>query len=223
MKENFACEEIANAHDEMFGEEQPVSEDTSVDFENPWAFEDQSWFLFDFGTAIKVLKRGELVRRRAWGPNCFLWLKPAAKIKAEWCKDQILKKVIEDNGGEMDALETICMKTSDNKILTGWIANQADMFATDWETFLPDVFEWEKTLTEDDFVDFESVERMNESADEKEKRLYDYMDGKIKSIESADDIKSIREKLNIPSLTEDEKESVERMLAIKEKKKESNA
>ncbi|MBP5722897.1 MAG: DUF2829 domain-containing protein [Bacteroidales bacterium] len=223
MKENFTHKENAKNGDAFFDSKQDANMDSLIDFGGPWA-ENDTLFLFDFGEAIRALKRGELVRRRGWnGKGMFLWLKPATKIKAEWCKDQILKKVIEDNGGDMDALGTICMKTADNKILTGWLASQTDMLSEDWETLAPEIFEWEKTLTEDDFVDFESVERMNENAEEKEKCLYDYIASEIKSAESADGIKPIREKMNIPSLTEDEKEIVERMLGVKEKKKESNA
>lgn len=90
----------------------------------------------NFGKAIEFLKGGEAVTRRGWnGRNMFIWLKPAGTIKAEWCKDEILKKTIEANGGEMEALGTICMKTADNKILTGWLASQTDMLSDDWELY----------------------------------------------------------------------------------------
>ena len=87
----------------------------------------------NFGDAIKALKEGRKVARKGWnGKNMWLWLKPAATIKAEWCKDPMLKEIVDSNGGEAEALGTICMKTDDNKILTGWLASQTDMLCEDW-------------------------------------------------------------------------------------------
>lgn len=89
-----------------------------------------------FGEAIKALKEGFLVTRTGWnGKNMFLWLKPATVIKEEWCKDPILLQICQDNGGEVEALGTICMKTADNKVLTGWLASQTDMLSDDWEIY----------------------------------------------------------------------------------------
>ena len=86
-----------------------------------------------FGEAIEALKQGKFICRKGWnGKGMFLWLKPATTIKSEWCKDPILKNIVELNGGETEALGTICMKTADNKILTGWLASQTDMLSNDW-------------------------------------------------------------------------------------------
>ena len=86
-----------------------------------------------FGLAIEALKRGDIVTRRGWnGKGMFLWLKPAATIKSEWCKDPLLKSLADRNGGEIEALGTICMKTADGKVLTGWLASQTDMLSEDW-------------------------------------------------------------------------------------------
>jgi len=88
----------------------------------------------DFGEAIKLLKQGKRVARQGWnGKGMFLWLKPSTIIKSEWCKDTKLKELIDANGGEMEGLGTICMKTADNKILTGWLASQTDMLSEDWQ------------------------------------------------------------------------------------------
>ena len=88
----------------------------------------------DFGFAIQSLKEGKRVTRKGWnGKGMFLWLKPATTIKSDWCKDPKLKELVDANDGEMEALGTICMKTADNKILTGWLANQTDMLSEDWE------------------------------------------------------------------------------------------
>ena len=87
----------------------------------------------NFGDAIKALKEGKKVARKGWnGKNMWLWLKPATTIKTEWCKDPMLKEIVDANGGEAEALGTICMKTADNKILTGWLASQTDMLCEDW-------------------------------------------------------------------------------------------
>ena len=91
----------------------------------------------DFGGAIKALKEGHKVARKGWnGKGMFLWLKPASEIKAEWCRDSMLKNLAEQNGGSIEALGTICMYTHDNSgrraILTGWLASQSDMLLEDW-------------------------------------------------------------------------------------------
>lgn len=89
--------------------------------------------LYTFGEALEALKQGKKVARKGWnGKGMYLWLKPAATIKAEWCKDPILRDIAEANGGEVEALGTICMKTADGKILTGWLASQTDMLLEDW-------------------------------------------------------------------------------------------
>lgn len=86
-----------------------------------------------FGDAVKALKEGKKVSREGWnGKNMWLWLKPATVIKSEWCKDPMLKEIVDANHGEAEALGTICMKTADNKILTGWLASHTDILSEDW-------------------------------------------------------------------------------------------
>lgn len=86
-----------------------------------------------FGDAINALKAGAKVARKGWnGKGMFLWLKPAANVKSEWCKDPMLKKLADDNGGAIEALGTICMLTAQHQILTGWLASQTDILAEDW-------------------------------------------------------------------------------------------
>ena len=97
-----------------------------------------------YGEAIEALKAGKMVTRSGWnGKGMFLWLKPAAIIKSEWCKDPILKGIVDDNGGEMMANPTVCMKTADNKITTGWVASQTDMMAEDWSIYEKKEFDFE--------------------------------------------------------------------------------
>ena len=67
-----------------------------------------------------------------FSPRMYLWLLPAANVKAEWCKEEHLKALAEQNGGEFECLASIRMKTADNKVLTGWLASQTDMLAEDW-------------------------------------------------------------------------------------------
>lgn len=91
-----------------------------------------------FGDAIEAMKTGKKVTRRGWnGKGMFLWLKPSTNIKAEWCKDEMLKELVEANGGEILGLGTICMYTHDSTgrkaILTGWLASQSDILALDWQ------------------------------------------------------------------------------------------
>ena len=91
----------------------------------------------DFGKAIEALKQGKKVARQGWnGRGMFLWLKPAAEVKAEWCKDPLLHQLAVDNGGTISALGTICMLAYDSTgrkaILTGWLASQSDILLEDW-------------------------------------------------------------------------------------------
>lgn len=87
----------------------------------------------DFGWAIQQLKAGNRVARTGWnGRGMYLWLLPAANVKAEWCREPHLKSVAEANGGEIEALGSIRMMTADRKVLTGWLASQTDMLAEDW-------------------------------------------------------------------------------------------
>ncbi len=87
----------------------------------------------DFGGAITALKQGKKVTRKGWnGKGMFLWLKQGNTIESSWCKDPMLKSICDANGGTAEGLPTICMKTADNKVLTGWLASQTDMLSEDW-------------------------------------------------------------------------------------------
>jgi hypothetical protein len=86
-----------------------------------------------FGRAIEALKAGYRVAREGWnGKSMYLWLLPAAMVKAEWCREPHLRQVAEANGGEIEALGSIRMMTADKKVLTGWLASQTDILAEDW-------------------------------------------------------------------------------------------
>lgn len=87
-----------------------------------------------FGHAIEAMKHGFKVTRKGWnGKGMYIWMMSYAFVKAEWCKEPHLKELAEANGGEIECLGSIRMKTADNKVLTGWLASQTDMFAEDWQ------------------------------------------------------------------------------------------
>ena len=87
----------------------------------------------NFGQAIEALKKGKKVKRHEWESDVILWLKPAGTIKAEWCKDPMLKFIAVESGGEIPAIGTICMLTSKNGVMSGWTPSQDDMLSEDWE------------------------------------------------------------------------------------------
>lgn len=91
-----------------------------------------------FGDAIEALKVGKRVTRAGWnGRGMYLWLMPEAIVKAEWCREPHLKRLAEENGGEISCLGSIRMFTVNaagrRAILTGWLASQSDMLSEDWE------------------------------------------------------------------------------------------
>lgn len=87
----------------------------------------------DFGIAISALKAGRRIQRAGWnGKGMYLWLLPAASVKAEWCREPHLKQKAIENGGEIRCLGSIRMLTADKKVLTGWLASQTDILAEDW-------------------------------------------------------------------------------------------
>lgn len=86
-----------------------------------------------FGGAIEALKQGKKVARKGWNSKgMFLWLKPGTVVKSDWCKDPMLKSLADANGGEVEALGTICMFTAQRQVLSGWLASQTDMLSEDW-------------------------------------------------------------------------------------------
>lgn len=91
-----------------------------------------------FGKAIKEMQNGAFVARSGWnGKGMYLWILPAATVPIDWIKEPHLKRLAEENGGSIEFLASIRMKTADNKVLTGWLASQSDMLATDWEVVTP--------------------------------------------------------------------------------------
>ena len=88
----------------------------------------------NFGQAIEALKSGSRVARSGWnGKGMYLWLLAATNVPLEWIKEPRLKAIAESNGGSVECLASIRMRTADGKVLTGWLASQTDMISEDWE------------------------------------------------------------------------------------------
>lgn len=86
-----------------------------------------------FGQAVEALKSGFKVAREGWnGKDMWLWLKDETMVKSEWCHDPALKRIADNNGGEIYAGGCICLKTAQNTIQSGWNPSQQDVLATDW-------------------------------------------------------------------------------------------
>ena len=72
-----------------------------------------------FGDAIAALKYGKRVARKGWnGKGMYLWLLPAAMVKAEWCREPHLKEVAEKDRtweGKMEKFKA-CMTNEANKL-----------------------------------------------------------------------------------------------------------
>jgi hypothetical protein len=86
-----------------------------------------------FGLAMEVLKLGKKITRSGWnGKGMFLFYLPTRNIPVKIMSDPALIKIAEENGGSLECLPSIRMKTTDNKILTGWLASMTDVFAEDW-------------------------------------------------------------------------------------------
>ena len=80
----------------------------------------------NFGKAIEALKKGERVARNWWnGKGMFLFLVKPVGIE--------YKKELPEQYEYCEHIESIAMKTADDKILVGWNASQVDVLAEDWE------------------------------------------------------------------------------------------
>lgn len=90
----------------------------------------------NFGQAIEMLKQGKKVARSGWnGKGMFVFMTSGKVLDIE--NDDIWTKNIRDvaisNGGTVELLPYLAMKTADNKIQIGWLASQSDVLAEDWE------------------------------------------------------------------------------------------
>jgi uncharacterized protein DUF2829 len=84
----------------------------------------------DFGQALAALKAGGRVTRTGWnGKGMFLYLVPGSRFKVN--RPPLLG--IYPEGTEIDYLPHIDMRTADGSCVP-WLASQADLLASDWET-----------------------------------------------------------------------------------------
>jgi hypothetical protein len=92
-------------------------------------------YTMDFGDALMHARAGEKVARKGWnGKDMWVSMTPRTVLDLEkhgiWTKN--IKNVAIDNGGKVEILPYLIMKTVDNKIVMGWLASQTDMLADDW-------------------------------------------------------------------------------------------
>ena len=86
---------------------------------------------------IQMKDNKAFVRRDSWGHKYFIWLKPSVNVKLEWCKDELLKKVIEHFGHTLDgqqiikAEDALCLYNG-YSVETGFKLRPEDKVADDW-------------------------------------------------------------------------------------------
>ena len=87
-----------------------------------------------FGQAFEALKAGKRIARKGWnGVGMFLFLLPAASVPKTAITDPALRALMDEQPGDtFEELPSVRMFTADKKVLTGWLASQTDMFATDY-------------------------------------------------------------------------------------------
>lgn len=89
-----------------------------------------------FGLALTALKGGLKVARKGWNGKG-MWISMTNGKTLDMATDDIWTKNVKDiaiaNGGKVEILPYLVMKTADNKLQIGWLASQSDMLAEDWE------------------------------------------------------------------------------------------
>ncbi|MEQ2027697.1 DUF2829 domain-containing protein [Xenorhabdus szentirmaii] len=80
-----------------------------------------------FSEALEAVKTGKLIHRAGWnGKGMFLYLIKGTNLQ------EGLKYGYGEYIGEPSFVDSICMKTADNKLVVGWLASQTDLLANDW-------------------------------------------------------------------------------------------
>jgi hypothetical protein len=90
-----------------------------------------------FGNALEALKQGKRIARKGWnGKGMYLILITGGSHG----EDSILLSHFDPalvasqyQGGDIPVDPVIAMKTAGDTLQLGWLANQADMLADDWE------------------------------------------------------------------------------------------
>lgn len=95
---------------------------------------------YRFGDALNHLMAGKCVARSGWnGKGMFIWLnKGSCESMAPEPTDRLIGGVPQhlfDLGdtGTVTRMPNINMRAADGSTVTGWLASQTDMLATDWQ------------------------------------------------------------------------------------------
>lgn len=84
--------------------------------------------MFEFGTALSILKEGGRVAREGWnGKGMFLFLVPGSHFIVN--RPPLLG--IYPEGTEIDYRSHIDMKTAQGDVVP-WVASQSDLLSDDW-------------------------------------------------------------------------------------------
>jgi hypothetical protein len=90
----------------------------------------------DIGQAINQAKQGKKIARKGWnGKGMFVSMTPGKvlDLKVDDIWTQNVKDIAIANGGTVEILPYLVMKTADSKLQVGWLASQSDLLADDWE------------------------------------------------------------------------------------------
>ena len=88
----------------------------------------------DFGSALRLLKLGNKVARLGWnGKGMFLLYVPGSVDVQVYKGTPYAHKEIVNNEGKVTINPHIDMKTATGEMQPGWLANQTDMLAEDWQ------------------------------------------------------------------------------------------
>lgn len=87
----------------------------------------------NFSEALELLKQGYKLARKGWnGKDMWVSLTKGKTLKSDgfWSKNN--REFAETNGGEIETLPYLTLKTVDNKIHIGWLATQTDILGEDY-------------------------------------------------------------------------------------------
>jgi hypothetical protein len=87
-----------------------------------------------FSEALESCKEGKRIVREGWnGKGMFIANSPGHS-NLHWTQTwgSSISKWVKDNGGKIEVLPYLVLKTADNKLLLGWEPNGIDLLANDW-------------------------------------------------------------------------------------------
>ena len=93
---------------------------------------------FGFGVAVEIVKQGEIALRIPWIPKAeFIFMRPKDKLPIDVIEKvkslpESIKKILIENGKDVEFDEYLCLINSDGNVVNGWIPTVEDMLATDW-------------------------------------------------------------------------------------------